>query len=70
MLAGFFLKLKDHRLPVSIKEYLALIEGLQKHVIEPSIEEFYFLARITLVKDESNFDKFDSSFTSVMRARK
>ena len=33
MLAGFFLKLKDAKLPVSIKEYLALIEGMQKHVI-------------------------------------
>jgi uncharacterized protein with von Willebrand factor type A (vWA) domain len=67
MLAGFFLKLKDHRLPVSIKEYLALIEGMQKHVIEPSIEQFYFLARTTLVKDESNFDKFDRAFGEYFR---
>src|SRR5450759_2663450 len=50
MLAGFFLKLKDAKLPVSIKEYLMLIEGMQKHVISPSIDEFYYLARTTLVK--------------------
>ena len=62
MLAGFFLKLKDHNIPVSIKEYLTLIEGLHKHVIEPSIDEFYYLARTTLVKDEANFDKFDQAF--------
>ncbi|MBI2961091.1 MAG: VWA domain-containing protein [Betaproteobacteria bacterium] len=62
MLAGFFLKLKDAKLPVSIKEYLTLIEGMSKHVISPSIDEFYYLSRMTLVKDESNFDKFDRAF--------
>src|SRR4051812_20438146 len=67
MLAGFFLKLNDHRLPVSIKEYLTLIEGLQRHVIGPSIEDFYFLARMTLVKDEANFDKFDRAFGEYFR---
>jgi uncharacterized protein with von Willebrand factor type A (vWA) domain len=67
MLAGFFLKLKDHKLPVSIREYLTLIEGMHKHVIDPSIEQFYFLARTTLVKDESNFDKFDRAFGEFFR---
>jgi uncharacterized protein len=62
MLAGFFLKLKDHKIPVSIKEYLFLLEGIQKHVISPSIDEFYYLARTVLVKDETNFDKFDLAF--------
>ena len=62
MLAGFFLKLKDHKIPVSIKEYLMLIEGMKKRVISPSIDEFYYLARATLVKDESNYDKFDRAF--------
>ena len=62
MLTGFFLKLKDHKIPVSIKEYLTLIEGLQKQVISPSIDEFYFFARTALVKDEANFDKFDRAF--------
>jgi uncharacterized protein with von Willebrand factor type A (vWA) domain len=67
MLAGFFVRLKDSKLPVSIREYLTLIEGLHKHVIEPSIEEFYYLARTTLVKDESNFDKFDRAFAEHFR---
>jgi uncharacterized protein with von Willebrand factor type A (vWA) domain len=62
MLAGFFVKLKDARIPVSIKEYLTLLEGLHKQVITPSIDEFYLLARTVLVKDESNFDKFDRVF--------
>ena len=46
----------------SIKEYLTLLEGLHKQVIAPSIDEFYLLARTVLVKDESNFDKFDRVF--------
>jgi len=62
MLAGFFLKLKNHKIPVSIKEYLTLLEAMQKDVISPSIDEFYYLSRTTLVKDESNFDKFDRAF--------
>ena len=62
MLTGFFLKLKEHKIPVSIKEYLVLIEGMEKHVISPSIDEFYFFARTALVKDEANFDKFDKVF--------
>jgi len=62
MLAGFFLKLKDQNIPVSIKEYLTLIEGLKAGVISPSVDEFYYFARTALVKDESNFDKFDRAF--------
>src|SRR5688572_13088527 len=67
MLAGFFLKLKDAKVPVSIKEYLTLMEGMAKGVISPSIEEFYFLARTILVKDESNFDKFDQVFAAFFK---
>jgi len=62
MLAGFFLKLKEAKIPVSIKEYLTLMEGMKQGVISPSIEDFYYLARMTLVKDEANFDKFDRTF--------
>ena len=67
MLAGFFLKLKDARIPVSIKEYLMLMEGLHKGVIEPSIEDFYYLARTVLVKDEANYDKYDRVFAEFFR---
>jgi uncharacterized protein with von Willebrand factor type A (vWA) domain len=62
MLTEFFLKLKSHKLPVSIKEYLTLLEAMKKNVISPSIDEFYYLSRMTLVKDENNFDKFDRAF--------
>ena len=62
MLIDFFLKLKSHKLPVSIKEYLTLLEAMGKDVIGPSINEFYYLSRAALVKDETNYDKFDRAF--------
>src|SRR5882672_7613257 len=62
MLIDFFLKLKSHKLPVSIKEYLTLLEAMGKDVIGPNINDFYYLSRIALVKDEANFDKFDRAF--------
>src|SRR4051812_29614970 len=62
MLIDFFLKLKAHKLPVSIKEYLTLLEALDKKVIGSSVDDFYYLSRIALVKDEANFDKFDRAF--------
>ncbi len=62
MLIDFFLKLKSHKLPVSVKEYLTLLEALKQGVIGPSIDDFYYLSRAALVKDEANFDKFDRAF--------
>src|SRR5690242_21798767 len=62
MLIDFFLKLKSHRLPVSIKEYLTLLEAMDKNVIGPSVDDFYYLSRTALVKDEANYDKFDRAF--------
>jgi uncharacterized protein with von Willebrand factor type A (vWA) domain len=62
MLIDFFLHLRNSKLPVSIKEYLMLLEAMGKDVIGPSIDDFYFLSRATLVKDERNFDKFDKAF--------
>ena len=62
MLIDFFLHLRQAKLPVSIKEYLTLIEALQKGVIGPSVDDFYHLSRATLVKDERLFDKFDRAF--------
>jgi uncharacterized protein with von Willebrand factor type A (vWA) domain len=62
MLIDFFLHLRAAKLPVSIKEYLLLLEAMGKEVIGPSIEEFYLLARAALVKDERLFDKFDKAF--------
>ena len=62
MLTEFFLKLKSYKVPVSVREWLTLLEAMQKNVISPSIDEFYYLSRAALVKDESNFDKFDRAF--------
>ena len=62
MLIDFFYTLKDAKIPVSIKEFLLLLEALQKNVIANSLDEFYYLSRITLVKDEAHFDKFDKAF--------
>jgi uncharacterized protein with von Willebrand factor type A (vWA) domain len=62
MLIDFFFTLKKARIPVSIMEFLVLLEALEKDVITPSLNDFYFLARTTLVKDEVHFDKFDQAF--------
>ena len=62
MLIDFFFALKAAKIPVSIKEYLILLEGLKKDVIEPSIDDFYFFSRTALVKDEQHYDKFDQAF--------
>ncbi|MSP96570.1 MAG: VWA domain-containing protein [Betaproteobacteria bacterium] len=62
MLIEFFLKLKQGGLPVSIKEFLMLLEALDKRVISGGIDDFYYLSRTCLVKDEANYDKFDRVF--------
>ncbi|MFC3108106.1 VWA domain-containing protein [Undibacterium arcticum] len=62
MLIDFFFTLKDAKIPVSIKEFLVLLEALQKNVIDHTLDDFYYLARITMVKDEAHFDKFDKAF--------
>ncbi|MFJ3045700.1 VWA domain-containing protein [Herbaspirillum chlorophenolicum] len=62
MLIDFFFTVKDAGVPASIKEFLTLLEAMDKQVIAPSMDEFYYLSRLTLVKDEANFDKFDRAF--------
>ena len=62
MLIDFFFTLRDAKVPVTIKEFLTLLEALDKNVIAPSLDAFYYLARLTLVKDEAHFDKFDKAF--------
>jgi hypothetical protein len=62
MLIPFFYTLRSARLPVSVKEYLTLVEALKAGVIEPSLDQFYYLARASLVKDEAHFDRFDNAF--------
>jgi uncharacterized protein with von Willebrand factor type A (vWA) domain len=62
MLVDFFLQLKQAKIPVTIREYLSMLEALDQQVIWGSVEDFYYLARLCLVKDESHFDKFDRVF--------
>jgi len=67
MLIEFFLKLKDGGVPVSIREFLTLNEAMAKHVIFGSLDDFYYLARTCLVKDEKFFDRFDRVFGAYFR---
>ena len=62
MLIDFFFTLKGAKVPVSIKEFLLLLEAMQANLIEMSLDDFYYLARLTLVKDEAHYDKFDQAF--------
>ncbi len=62
MLVDFFLQLKENKVPVTIREYLGLIEALDQQVVWGRVEDFYYLARLCLIKDETNFDKFDQVF--------
>jgi uncharacterized protein with von Willebrand factor type A (vWA) domain len=72
MLLDFFYTLRAAQLPVSVKEYLVLLEALQANVVGPqagacSIDDFYFLSRTTIVKDEKHFDKFDRAFSAYFK---
>ena len=62
MLVDFFLKLRDAAIPVSITEYLALLDALDHDVCGHGVEDFYHLSRSALVKDERHFDRFDIVF--------
>jgi uncharacterized protein len=62
VLIEFFLKLREGGVPVSIKEFLTLLQALEKRVIFASIDDFYHLARTCLVKDEKYFDRYDRVF--------
>lgn len=62
MLISFFMKVREYKVPVSIRELLDLIAALKKQVVFADLEDFYHIARICLVKDEAHFDKFDRAF--------
>ena len=67
MFLNFFSELRSAKVPVTLKEYLALMEAMDKGVIEMDVEEFYYLSRTALVKDERNIDKFDKVFGNVFK---
>ncbi|MCH9675352.1 MAG: VWA domain-containing protein [Gammaproteobacteria bacterium] len=62
MLVDFFYKLREADVPVSITEYLMLMSALEKRVSMLNVDDFYYLARASLVKDERHFDRFDQVF--------
>lgn len=67
MFVHFFHELKKANVPVSLREYLTLLEAMDRDVIDRKVEEFYYLARASLVKDERNLDKFDIVFGHVFK---
>ena len=62
MFIPFFLELKAAKVPVTLREFLTLMEGMDRHIADYDIESFYFLARAALVKDERFIDRFDRVF--------
>ncbi len=67
MFLPFFLELKAAKVPVSLREYLSLLEGMEADLVTYDIEGFYHLARAAMVKDERFIDRFDQVFAHVFR---
>ena len=67
MFVNFFHELKAQNVPVSLREYLSLLEALDHDVIDNQVEDFYYLSKAALVKDERNLDKFDRVFGEVFK---
>ena len=67
MFLQFFTSLREAQVPVTLREYLTLMEALDKDLAEKSVEDFYYLSRACLVKDERNLDKFDRVFGSTFK---
>src|SRR5512143_3641346 len=67
MFLQFFTSLRDAQVPVTLREYLTLMEALDADLADQTVENFYYLSRATLVKDERNLDKFDRVFGTVFK---
>ena len=67
MFTTFFNELRAARIPVTLKEYLTLIEALEANCAGRRVEDFYYLARASLVKDERHLDRFDQVFGAVFK---
>src|SRR3954465_2155483 len=67
MFVQFFTELKSAGVPVTLREYLTLMEAMDKDLAGRKGEDFYYLWRATLVKDERNLDKFDRVFGHVFK---
>ena len=67
MFLQLFTELRGAKVPVSLREYLMLMEAMDRQVIGLSVDDFYHLSRSALVKDEKNLDKFDRVFGHVFK---
>jgi uncharacterized protein len=67
MFTTFFYELKSAKVPVTLKEYLVLLEAMDSDVADGKVENFYYLSRAALVKDERHLDKFDQVFGHVFK---
>jgi len=67
MLLNLFSELRAARVPVSLRELLDLIQALEKNIVFADMDEFYYLARAILVKDERHYDKFDRAFAAYFK---
>src|SRR5437773_7268160 len=67
MFVTFFTELKSAGVPVTLREYLTLMEAMEKDLAGRRVEDFYYLSRAILVKDERNLDKFDKVFGHVFK---
>jgi uncharacterized protein with von Willebrand factor type A (vWA) domain len=67
MLVTLFHELKAAGVPVTLREYLTLIEAMEKDLAGRRVDDFYYLSRAALIKDERNLDKFDRVFGNVFK---
>ena len=67
MLIDFFCKVRDYKVPCTLRELLDLLRALEQGVVFASIDDFYSLSRTVLVKDEAHFDKFDRAFADYFK---
>jgi len=67
MFLPFFQNLRDHGVPVSLREFLAFLEGVQAGLATYDVEGFYYLARVAMVKDERHLDRFDRAFSATFK---
>ena len=67
MFVTFFHALKSAGVPVTLREYLTLMQAMQADLASRRVEDFYYLSRAALVKDERNLDKFDRVFGHVFK---
>ncbi len=67
MFLNFFIELRNVKIPVSLREYLSLLDCLDKNVISFKVESFYYLSRASLIKNEKHIDRFDLVFSKVFK---